>query len=65
MLTTKLKNSLYLYTQSTNESISLSEKVASIFEEKFSNLDKYDQMDLSLVIELDGWEEAFNRIDTY
>jgi hypothetical protein len=47
------------------ESPEMAEKMALEFEDKFNALGKYDQMDMSLKIELDGWESAFEVIDNY
>lgn len=65
MLTTKYYNQLFAYTLGVNESPEMAEKQAGDFEQKFNALGKYDQLDISMIIESLGWEEAFNKIDTY
>lgn len=60
-----MHNDLRFYTLRTNESEELSEKVAQDFEDKFDNLDKYDMMELDLIIQRDGWEVAFEKIENY
>ena len=64
-MTAKMHNDLRFYTLRTNESEELSEKVAQDFEDKFDNLDKYDMMELDLIIQRDGWEVAFEKIENY
>lgn len=55
-------NDLRFYTLSINESADLAESTAQEFEDKFNSLGKYEQMDISLVVQLDGWEAAFERL---
>lgn len=59
----KFKNELNFYTLEVNESAEAAEAMAEAFLEKFNSLGKYDQMDLSLVIQTDGFEQAFEIID--
>ena len=62
-LTPKLSNSLRYYTLSINESEDLSETQAQEFEEKFSNLNKWAQVNLSILMENNEWEDAFELIE--
>lgn len=64
MFSAKLQNSLEYYTLQVNESPEMAEKMALAFEEKFGKLGKYDQMDMAMIIERDGWETAFEKIET-
>jgi hypothetical protein len=45
------------------ESPEMAEKMALEFEEKFKELDKYDQMELASIIDMDGWESAFEKLN--
>lgn len=60
-----MHNNLRFYTLRVTESPEMAEKMALDFEEKFYNLDKYDQMDMAFKIEMDGWENAFELIENY
>lgn len=58
-----MHNNLRFYTLRMTESPEMAEKMALEFEDKFANLNKYDQVSISFIIDVDGWEEAFERID--
>lgn len=62
-MTPQFKNDLNFYTLEVNESEETAQAMAEAFLEKFNALGKYDQMDLSLVIQTDGFEQAFEIID--
>jgi len=64
-MTAIMHNNLRFYTLRVTESPEMAEKMALDFEEKFYNLDKYDQMDMAFKIEMDGWENAFELIENY
>jgi hypothetical protein len=64
-MTAKMHNDLRFYTLRTNESEELAEKVAQEFEDKFDSLEKYDMMEMAQIIQLDGWEVAFEKIENY
>ena len=57
-------NNLRFYTLRVNESPEMAEKMALEFERKFKALDKYTQMELDVTIDMDGWEAAFEKIET-
>ena len=56
-------NNLRFYTLRINESPELAERMAQDFEDKFYSLSKWDQVNMSLIIEMDGWEKAFEEIE--
>ena len=58
-----MHNNLRFYTLRMTESTEMAEKMAQEFEDKFDNLGKYDKMELSFKIEMDGWEEAFKKLE--
>jgi hypothetical protein len=60
-----MHNNLRFYTLRVTESPEMAEQMALDFEEKFAKLDKYDQLDISFKIEMDGWEEAFKLVNNY
>jgi hypothetical protein len=62
-LTPKLSNALRYYTLSINESEQLAETEALKFEEKFLNLNKWMQVQVSMLMETGEFEEAFLVID--
>lgn len=62
-MTPKYLNDLHYYTMELNESPEAAEAMAKIFEDKFNALGKYEQLSLSLIIEHDGFDEAFHMID--
>ena len=64
-MTALMHNGLRFYTLSVTESADMAEKMAQEFENKFDSLGKYDQMELAFKIEMDGWESAFEVIDSY
>lgn len=63
MMTAKLHNELRFYTLRMTESPEMAEQMALDFEEKFEALDKYSQMELASVIDMDGWEAAFETLN--
>jgi len=63
MLTPRFHNGLRFYTLRMTESPEMAEKMALEFEEKFKELDKYDQMELASIIDMDGWESAFEKLN--
>ena len=64
-MTPLMHNNLRFYTLRVTESPEMAEQMALDFEEKFAKLDKYDQLDISFKIEMDGWEEAFKLVNNY
>lgn len=62
-MTPKYRNALNVYTMEVNESPEAAEAMAQAFEDKFNSLSKYEQLSMSLIIENDGFEEAFDQID--
>ena len=64
-MTPLMHNNLRFYTLRATESPEMAEQMALDFEEKFAKLDKYDQLDISFKIEMDGWEEAFKLVNNY
>lgn len=61
-MTALMHNNLRFYTLRITESSEMAEKLALEFEEKFNDLDKYDQMVLDHIIKMDGWEAGFEKI---
>lgn len=59
----KYRNDLLYYTLELNESPETAEAMAKAFEEKFNLLGKYEQLSMSLIIENDGFDAAFDLID--
>lgn len=51
-----------VYVLEVNESPELAEEKAQEFEQKFEALGKYDQMEVSLLIESGNWEKAFKDV---
>lgn len=62
-MTAMMHNNLRFYTLRMTESSEMAEQMALEFEEKFEALDKYDQMELASVIDMDGWEAAFEKLN--
>ena len=56
----KYAQSLRLYTLSISDSVEQAEKLATNYEAFFDSLNKYEQLDQSLIIENDGWEIAYD-----
>jgi hypothetical protein len=63
MFTPKIHNELRFYTLRITDTPEMAERMALDFEEKFSKLSKYDQVDLMFKIEMDGWEFAFEFVN--
>lgn len=61
----KYKNKLMVYVLDVNESPELAEEKAQEFEQKFMALSKYDQMEVSLLIETGDWVKAFTIVGVY
>ena len=61
-MTALFHNNLRFYTLRITESEEMAEKLALEFEEKFNDLDKYDQMELDMKIQMDGWEAGFEHL---
>ena len=59
-----MHNNLRFYTLRMNESTEMAEQMALDFEDKLDKLDKYDQMEVARVIDMDGWESAFELVDS-
>jgi len=57
-------NDLKFYTLEVNESEEMAEVMAENFLNKFNALSKYDQLSLSLVVQVEGFERAFEVIET-
>jgi len=64
-MTAKYHNDLRFYTLRVQESPEEAEKMARQFEIKFNKMSKYNQVAFSLIVETEGFEEAFNQIDNY
>lgn len=64
-MTAKMHNDLRFYTLKITETEQEAERVVKLFSKKFNDLGKYDQMDMSLTIELDGWEMAFDKLNVF
>lgn len=62
-MTAQFKNDLNFYTLEVMDTEELAQAMAQRFIDKFNSLGKYDQMDLSLVIQTDGFERAFEVIE--
>jgi hypothetical protein len=62
-MTPKYINDLRYYTMELNESPEMAESMAQSFIDKFNSLNKYEQLSMSLIIENDGFDEAFDMID--
>lgn len=58
----KYRNKLMVYVLDVNLSPELAEEKAQEFEQKFESLGKYDQLDISALIEAGDWEKAFTTI---
>jgi superoxide dismutase len=63
MMTPKLHNSLRFYTLKINESPEMAESMAQDIEDKFNSLNKYAQMVVANIIDIDGWEAGIVEID--
>lgn len=61
----KLHNDLRFYTLRITESSEMAEKMALDFQQKFAKLGKYDQMEMALCIQMDGWESAFQKMNNF
>lgn len=64
-MTALFHNNLRFYTLRVTESEDEAEKMARRFEIAFNKLSKYDQVDLSFVIQMDGFEAGFEKLDNY
>lgn len=62
-MTPMMHNNLRFYTLRITESEEMAEKLALEFEDKFNDLDKYDQMELYFKIKMDGWEAGFEYLE--
>jgi hypothetical protein len=62
-MTPKLHNSLRFHTLKVNESPEMAEVMAQEVEDKFNSLNKYAQMVVANIIEIDGWESGIVEID--
>ena len=60
-----MHNDLRFFTLRVNESSEMAEQMAQDFENKFDSLDKYDKMIMAQAIDMDGWEKAFEMIESY
>lgn len=63
MMTAKLHNGLKFYMLSIHESDELAEDQTQEYVDKFNSLDRYDQMEVDQIVQLDGWEYAVDKID--
>lgn len=61
-MSAKFSTELRYYCLRVNESPEASEEMAVRFETEFSKLGKYDQLELSQKIQVDGWEEGFKYL---
>jgi hypothetical protein len=59
----KLINNLNLFTLTVNESAELAEQKAKEFVDKFKTLGKYDQLAISVLMDTNNWEKAFEEIN--
>ena len=64
-MTAKFHNDLRFYTLRMTESEEEAEKMARRFEIAFNKLSKWEQVDLSFIIEMDGWETGFEKLENY
>ena len=64
-MTALFHNNLRFYTLRMTESEDEAEKMARKFEIAFNKLSKWEQVDLSFTIEMDGWEAGFNKLFEY
>lgn len=64
-MTALFHNNLRFYTLRVTESEAEAEKMARRFEIAFNKLSKWEQVDLSFLIEMDGLEAGFEKIDNY
>ncbi len=61
-MSAKFLNDLRFYTLRINESEEQAERHAKAFQAAFNKLGKYDQMELAQSIQIDGWEQAFEKL---
>lgn len=61
-MTQTFNNALRFYTMSVNESEETANIMAENFRDKFKSLSKWDQVNISLIIQTDGFEKAFEEI---
>ena len=59
---THYKNTLRTHTLSITESVEQSEHLAKRYENYFTGLGKYEQMEASMVIESQGWGSALEAL---
>jgi hypothetical protein len=64
-MTALFHNNLRFYTLRVTESEDEAEKLARRFEIAFNKLSKYDQVDLSFTVEMDGFEAGFKKLENY
>lgn len=62
-MTPKFYNNLLYYCLSIRDSSESAETLAKEFFTKFNNLSKWNQVNLSLIIDSDGFEKAFEEIE--
>lgn len=55
-------NGLRFFCIERTETSETSQEMEKQFMEKFNALGKYDQLELSLVVDTDGWEAAFKQL---
>lgn len=62
-MTPKFYNNLLYYCLSMRDTTESAESLAEEFLLKFNKLSKWEQVNLSAIIDIDGFEEAFIHID--
>ena len=62
-MTPKFYNNLFYYCLQLRDTSEGAETLAQEFLKKFSNLDKWSQVNLSLIIDTEGFEKAFEEIE--
>lgn len=64
-MTALFHNNLRFYTLRVTESEDEAEKMARRFEIAFNKLKKWEQVDLSFEIQINGFEAGFEKLDNY
>lgn len=59
----KFYNNLLFYCSSVRDTLESAESLAKQFFNKFNNLSKWNQVNISLIIDTDGFEKAFEEIE--
>ena len=62
-MTPKFYNNLLYYCSTIRDTAEIAEKLAQEFLIKFNNLSNWDQVNMSLVINNEGFEKAFQELE--